>query len=89
MESSCIPINTVIVGDVVLNEARGPMLVLAIEPAPGDRTRLTLLLEDGSRVRRTYPKTRKLTVQPLGAELVLKRSFHLRVSAGRFLGLHG
>lgn len=74
----------VIVGDVILDEGPGPMLVLAVEPKQTDnRRRFTLLLEDGTRIHRTYPNSRMVEVQPLGAGLALQRSFHLRASAGR------
>ncbi len=86
MEYESHPASMVIVGDLLMGEHPGPMLVLDREPKLIDnRVRLILLQMDGTRVCRTYPPTREVSIKPLGAVRVLQDAFHLQSQVGAFL----
>ncbi len=86
MEYESHPASMVIVGDLLMGEHPGPMLVLDREPKMIDhRVRLILLQMDGTRVCRTYPPTREVSIKPWGAARVLQDSSRLQAFVSTFL----
>jgi hypothetical protein len=86
MKPQIINASMVIVGDVLLDEGPGPLIVLDREHKMTDfRIRFTLLLEDGLRVHRTFSGNRPMRIAPLGACRVLQESRVMRDAVGKFL----
>ena len=83
MAPICIQANQVIPGDVLVDER---LIVLATEPKQVDgRIRFVLLMEDGTRINRTFHPHTEMSVFPLGAARVVQESAVLRLAVGRFL----
>lgn len=75
--------NQIIPGDVLETDR---LIVLATEPKQVDnRIRLILLMEDGTRINRTYSPYSHLSVLPLGAARVVQESAVLRAALGNLL----
>ena len=85
MPATHIQANQVIPGDVLADER---LIVLATEPKQVDgRIRFILLMEDGTRINRTFSSYSSMTILPLGAARVVQESAVLRLALGRYLDL--
>jgi hypothetical protein len=86
MKPQIIPASMVVVGDVLLDEGHGPLIVLDREHKMTDsRIRFTLLMEDGLRIHRTFSGHRPMRIDPIGAGRVMQVSRVMRDAVDKFL----